>query len=100
MTFSFRTGACGSGSTKREQAARDAVPPQPRGVSAYLDGCDMLDDRKGPLFRTIGRGTHRLSMTPLPQASAFQMVHWRAAVADIATAIGNHSFRATGSPPT
>jgi len=60
----------------------------------------MLDDRKGPLFRTIGRGTHRLSMTPLPQASAFQMVHRRAAVADIATAIGNHSFRATGSPPT
>jgi len=69
-------------------------------LTAYLDGCDLLDDRKGPLFRTIGRGTHRLSMTPLPQASAFQMVHWRAAVADIATAIGNHSFRATGSPPT
>ena len=69
-------------------------------LTAYLDGCDLLDDRKGPLFRTIGRGTHRLSMPPLPQASAFQMVRRRAAAADIATAIGNHSFRATGSPPT
>lgn len=63
---------------------------------AYLDGCELRDDRKGPLFRTIGRGTHRLSMTPLPQASAFQMVRRRAAAAEIATAIGNHSFRATG----
>ena len=65
-------------------------------LTAYLDGCELRDDRKGPLFRTIGRGTHRLSMTPLPQASAFQMVRRRAAAADIATAIGNHSFRATG----
>ena len=65
-------------------------------LTAYLDGCELRDDRKGPLFRTIGRGTHRLSTTPLPQASAFQMVRRRAAAADIATAIGNHSFRATG----
>ena len=65
-------------------------------LTAYLDGCELRDDRKGPLFRTIGRGTHRLSTTTLPQASAFQMVRRRAAAADIATAIGNHSFRATG----
>jgi len=37
-----------------------------------------------------------LSKTPLPQASAFQMVRRRAAAAEIETAIGNHSFRATG----
>ncbi len=65
-------------------------------LTAYLDGCELRDDRKGPLFRTISRGTHRLSTTPLPQASAFQMVRRRAAAADIETAIGNHSFRATG----
>ena len=65
-------------------------------LTAYLDGCELRDDRKGPLFRTIARGTHRLSTTPLPQASAFQMVRRRAAAAGIATAIGNHSFRATG----
>ncbi len=65
-------------------------------LTAYIDGCELRDDRKGPLFRTIARGTKRLSDTPLPQANAFQMVRRRAALADIKTAIGNHSFRATG----
>ena len=63
---------------------------------AYLDGCGLRGVPKAPLFRTIGRGTGKLSDTPLPQANAFQMVRRRAAAADIATAIGNHSFRATG----
>lgn len=65
-------------------------------LDAYVDGCGLRDDRKGPLFRTIGRGTGQLSTTPLPQANAFQMVRRRAATVGIATAIGNHSFRATG----
>ena len=65
-------------------------------LTAYLDGCELRHDRKGPLFRTIGRGTKRLSESPMPQASAFQMVRRRAAAAEIETAIGNHSFRATG----
>ena len=63
---------------------------------AYIDGCDLREDRKGPLFRTIARGTGQLSETPLPQANAFAMVRRRAAAAGIGTAIGNHSFRATG----
>ena len=33
---------------------------------------------------------------PLPQPNAFAMVRWRAPPAEIETAIGNHSFRATG----
>ena len=65
-------------------------------LAAYLDGCELRGQPKGPLFRTIGRGTKRLSDSPLPQASAFQMVRRRAVAAEIATAIGNHSFRATG----
>jgi integrase/recombinase XerC len=65
-------------------------------LGAYIDGCDLREDRKGPLFRTLGRGTRQLSETPLPQANAFAMVRRRAAAAGIATAIGNHSFRATG----
>ena len=65
-------------------------------LAAYLDGCDLRSNHKGPLFRTIARGTKRLSDTPLPQANAFQMVRRRAVAADIETAIGNHSFRATG----
>lgn len=63
---------------------------------AYIDGCALRCDPKGPLFRTIARGTRALSATALPQANAFAMVRRRAAAAGIATAIGNHSFRATG----
>jgi integrase/recombinase XerC len=65
-------------------------------LSGYLDECELRDDRKGPLFRTIARGTKRLSDTPLLQANAFQMVRRRAVAANIEAAIGNHSFRATG----
>jgi integrase/recombinase XerC len=56
----------------------------------------LRDDPKGPLFRTVGRGTGQLTRTPLPQANAHAMIRRRAAAADIATKIGNHSFRATG----
>ncbi|SMF55368.1 Site-specific recombinase XerD [Azospirillum oryzae] len=63
---------------------------------AYLDGTGLRDDPKGLLFRTIGRGTGRLSDRPLPQASAHAMVRRRAAAAGIATPLGCHSFRATG----
>ena len=48
------------------------------------------------MFRTIGRGTGRLSRTPLPQANAYLMVQRRTLAAGIGTRIGNHSFRATG----
>ena len=65
-------------------------------LTGYLDGCALREDRKAPLFRTIVRGTKRLSDTPLAQASAFQMVRRRAVAAGIETAIGSHSFRATG----
>lgn len=65
-------------------------------LHAYLDGTGIADDAKGPLFRTIGRGTGRLSQTSLPQANAYAMVRRRAFAAGIETRIGNHSFRATG----
>src|SRR3954466_11137614 len=65
-------------------------------LHAYLDGAGLADDPKGPLFRTIGRGTGRLTRTPLPQANAHAMIRRRAAAAGIETKIGNHSFRATG----
>jgi hypothetical protein len=59
------------GCTRRAANATDAVPSQPRGVStAYLDGAVLRDDPKGPLFRTIGRGTGKLTRTVLPQANA------------------------------
>jgi site-specific recombinase XerD len=63
---------------------------------AYLDGARLRDDPKGPLFRTIGRGTSQLTRTVLPQANAYAMIRRRATAAGIATKLGNHSFRATG----
>jgi site-specific recombinase XerD len=63
---------------------------------AYLDGAGLRDDPKGPLFRTIGRGTGKLTRTVLPQANAYAMIRRRAAAAGIDTKLGNHSFRATG----
>jgi len=62
----------------------------------HLSGTGIGADPKGPLFRTIARGTGRLSDAPLPQANAHAMVRRRAQSAGIATAIGNHTFRATG----
>ena len=65
-------------------------------LHAYIDGCGLAHDPKGALFRTIGRGTDKLTTTPLPQANAYQMIRRRARGAEIATKIGNHTFRATG----
>jgi integrase/recombinase XerC len=63
---------------------------------AYLDGAGLRGDPKGPLFRTIGRGTGKLTRTVLPQANAYAMIGRRAAAAGIVTKLGYHSFRATG----
>jgi hypothetical protein len=63
---------------------------------AYLDGAGLRDDPKGPLFRTIGRGTGKLTRIVLPQANAYAMIRRRATAAGIETKLGNHSFRATG----
>ncbi|MFM0053773.1 tyrosine-type recombinase/integrase [Caballeronia grimmiae] len=65
-------------------------------LHAYLDQTGLRDEPKGPLFRTIARGTGQLSTTPLPQANAYAMVRRRALAAGIDTRIGNHTFRATG----
>lgn len=47
-------------------------------LHAYIDGCGLAGDLKGPLFRTIGRGTGQLSATPLPSTNAYTMVGRRA----------------------
>jgi site-specific recombinase XerD len=65
-------------------------------LTAYLEGTGLRGDPKGPLFRTIGRGTGKLTRTVLPQANAYAMIRRRAAAAGIETKLGNHSLRATG----
>jgi len=65
-------------------------------LHAYLVETRIGSDPKGPLFRTIGRGTGKLSTHALPQSNAHAMVRRRAQAAEIQTLIGNHTFRATG----
>lgn len=65
-------------------------------LHAYIDGCGLGEYPRGPLFRTIGRGTDELTESALPQANAYAMIGRRAAAAGIATKVGNHTFRATG----
>ena len=65
-------------------------------LHAYIDGCGLADDPKGPLFRTIGRGTRQLCTAVMAQPDSYAMIRRRARAADIKTRVGNHTFRATG----
>ena len=70
-------------------------------LRAYIDGCGLADDPKGPLFRTIVRGTGhgskaQLTRTAMRREDAYAMIRRRAVAAGIETRIGNHTFRATG----
>ena len=53
-------------------------------------------DPDGPLFRTTGRKTGKLTGNAMWQQDAYRMIQRRAADAGIKTRIGNHTFRATG----
>jgi integrase len=68
-------------------------------LTAYLDGAALRDDPKGPLFRTIGRGTGKLTRTVLPQANAYAMIGRRAAAAGIATRLAITASGRPGSRP-
>jgi integrase/recombinase XerC len=68
-----RTVGCGSGCAKRA-VKRHTMPCHhnlEEYLIAYLDGAGLRDGPKGPLFRTIGRGTAKLTRTVLPQANAY-----------------------------
>jgi integrase/recombinase XerD len=65
-------------------------------LDAYIGAAGIADDRKGPLFRAaIGR-TKKLGPGAMSRTDVWYMVRRRAADASIETAIGCHTFRATG----
>lgn len=65
-------------------------------MDAYIAAAGIEDDRKGPIFRAaIGR-TGVLSTRSLSRTDVWYMVRRRAADARLETAIGCHTFRATG----
>ncbi|WP_339502769.1 tyrosine-type recombinase/integrase [Pseudomonas silesiensis] len=84
----------------REKGGKQHAMPCHHTLEAYLHvylvGTGIEADLKGPLFRTIQRGTGQLSAAALPQANAHAMVRRRALAAGLKTPIGNHTFRATG----
>ena len=69
-------------------------------LRAYIDAACIAEDRKGWLFRTAPRhNPDALSERPMNQYAAWLMIRRRAAAAGITAPIGNHTFRAPGSPP-
>lgn len=62
----------------------------------YLEAAGIADDPGGPLFRSARAATDTLTARPMSQADVYRMIRRRAEAAGIATAIGCHSFRATG----
>jgi site-specific recombinase XerD len=65
-------------------------------MDAYLKAAGIEEDRKAPLFRAaIGR-TGKLAIRPLSRTDVWYMVRRRALHAHLETAIGCHTFRATG----
>jgi len=65
-------------------------------LDAYLDAAGLRGDRQGPLFRCAIGKTGVLTGKPMSRTDVWYMVRRRAADAGIPTAIGCHTFRATG----
>ena len=65
-------------------------------LDAYIAAAGIREDKKGPLFRSaIGR-SGKLSNRPVSRTDVWYMVQRRANDAQLETAIGCHTFRATG----
>ena len=65
-------------------------------LDAYITAAGIAGDRKGPLFRSVIGKTAQLSGRPMLRGDVWSMVRRRACYAGIETAIGCHTFRATG----
>jgi len=65
-------------------------------LDAYLAAAGLRGDRQGPLFRCVIGKTGVLTRKPMSRTDVWYMVRRRAADAGIQTAIGCHTFRATG----
>ncbi len=65
-------------------------------LDAYIVAAGIADDRKGPLFRAAIRKTKTLTQRPLSRTDVWYMIQRRAADIGLETAIGCHTFRATG----
>ena len=65
-------------------------------LDEYIEEAGIAEDRKGPLFRAALGKTKTLKDTPMSRTDVWYMIRRRATDAEIETAIGCHTFRATG----
>jgi integrase len=65
-------------------------------LDAYIKAAGIAEDRKGPLFRSAIGKTGALAAKPMLREDVWRMTRRRAADGGIETAIGCHTFRATG----
>ena len=65
-------------------------------LDAYIKAAGIGGERKSPLFRSAIGKTGKLSARPILRGDVWRMVRRRAVAAGIETAIGCHTFRATG----
>ena len=65
-------------------------------LDEYLEAAGIVGVRKGMLFRTAIGKTGKLAAKAMSRTDVWYMVRRRAASAGIETAIGCHTFRATG----
>ncbi len=65
-------------------------------LDTYLDQSGLWEQKKGPLFRVTKGKTRKLGVKRMTRRNVYEMVRRRAIDADIGTAIGCHTFRATG----
>jgi integrase/recombinase XerD len=74
------------------------VPAHPKAVrylNAYISASGIAFDKKGPLFRTVGRD-RLLTGRRMAPIDALKMVKRRARAVALPETIGCHTFRATG----
>lgn len=64
-------------------------------LDAYLEAAGISDEKKGPLFRTLGRD-RALTRNALHRTDALRMVYRRAKYAGLDVHACCHTFRATG----
>jgi integrase/recombinase XerD len=65
-------------------------------LDAYIKAAGVADDRNGPLFRTALGKTKKLGAGAMSRTDVWYMVRRHASGAEIETAMGCHTFRATG----
>lgn len=64
-------------------------------LDAYLNAAGITDDKKGPLFRTLGRD-RQLTRNRMAREDVLRMVYRRARAAGLDVHASCHTFRATG----